>query len=59
MPGKEIKGRSKIAAYKKGGRVKANQGGYLEDILKVILVVKKFQTPLMQNTIKVWYKWIH
>ena len=29
MPGKEVKGRSKIAKYKKGGRVKVNEGGYI------------------------------
>ena len=34
MPGKEIKGRSKIAKYNKGGRVKANQGGYVGSYIK-------------------------
>ena len=59
MPGKEIKGKSKIASYKKGGRVKVNQGGYIGRYIKGDLGGQKFQIHLMQNTIKVWYKWIH
>ena len=41
MPGKEVKGRSKIASYNKGGRVKANQGGYIGRYIKGDLGGKK------------------
>ena len=45
MPGKEIKGRSKIATYKKGGRVKVNQGGYIGRYIKGDLGGKKVSNP--------------
>ena len=45
MPGKEIKGKSKIASYKKGGRVKANQGGYIGRYIKGDLGGQKVSNP--------------
>ena len=45
MPGKEVKGRSKIAKYKKGGRVKANQGGYIGRYIKGDLGGQKVSNP--------------
>ena len=45
MPGKEIKGRSKIASYKKGGRVKANQGGYIGKYIEGDLGGVKVSNP--------------
>ena len=45
MPGKEVKGRSKIAKYKKGGRVQASQGGYIGRYIKGDLGGKKVSNP--------------
>ena len=45
MPGKEIKGRSKIAKYNKGGRVKANKGGYIGRYIKGDLGGQKVSNP--------------
>ena len=45
MPGKEIKGRSKIAKYNKGGRVKLNTGGYIGKYIKGDLGGKKVSNP--------------
>ena len=45
MPGKEVKGRSKIAKYNKGGRVKTNQGGYIGKYIKGDLGGVKVSNP--------------
>ena len=48
MPGKEIKGRSKIASYKKGGRVKLSKGSespYIGKMIKGDLGGKKVSNP--------------
>ena len=48
MPGKEIKGRSKIATYNKGGRVKLSKGSespYIGKMIKGDLGGKKVSNP--------------
>ena len=45
MRGKEVKGRSKSAKYNKGGRVKANQGGYIGRYIKGVLGGQKVSNP--------------
>ena len=45
MPGKEVKGRSKIAKYNKGGRVKLNTGGYIGKYIKGDLGGQKVSNP--------------
>ena len=48
MPGKEIKGRSKIATFNKGGRVKLSKGSespYIGRYIKGDLGGKKVSNP--------------
>tara|TARA_B100000029_G_C17244914_1_gene840477 strand:- start:610 stop:780 length:171 start_codon:yes stop_codon:yes gene_type:complete len=45
MPGKEIKGKSKVASYKKGGRVNLNIGGYIGKYIKGDLGGVKVSNP--------------
>ena len=52
MPGKEIKGRSKIASYKKGGRVKVNTGGYIGKAIRSEYDGVKLSNPSYENYYK-------
>ena len=52
MPGKEIKGRSKIATYRHGGRVSLKAGTPLKDPLKTL----KIKPTLGRNLTKEYLK---
>ena len=52
MPGKEIKGRSKIATYRHGGRVSLKAGTPLKDPLKT----RKIKPTLGRNLTKEYLK---
>ena len=52
MPGKEIKGRSKIATYRRGGRVKVVKGGYIGKAIRSEYGGQKLSNPSYEKYYK-------